>query len=180
MRNVLKKYENIALSNKDILKLVKGKANIVLYHDLHKYKSIDKVLGKYGACFLLFESKKNYGHWCLLFKLDDTNLEFFNPYNGYPDDSLDYVPNDFKKISNQDQPYLSTLLYQSPYQLSFNEFGFQAHNKNIKTCGRWCCLRLICRHMSLYDFNNLIKSLCNELNLNPDQLVTLLTMYINE
>lgn|ERR1700759_3986003 len=171
---MLKYYQDIALSNKEVLELVNNKANIVIYPDLYKYKSIDEVLGPYGAVFILFESKPNYGHWCLLFKINNNKLEFFNPYNGYPDDSLDFIPVDFREKSNQNIPYLSILLYNSPYKLSYNEYDFQKHDKNIKTCGRWCAVRLICRNLSLKQFANLFH---NEYG---DMIVTLLTIYINK
>lgn len=180
MNLVLKKYVDYPLSNFDIMKLVKRKANIILYPDLHKYKSIDDVLGPYGVAFILFESKPQYGHWTLLFKLNDGTLEFYNPYGtreqGFPDDSLNFIPNDFAKKSNQDYPYLSKLLLKSPYQLSYNEIPFQKHAKNIKTCGRWSVFRLLNKHLSLYEFNDLIKQLMKRTRLSADEVVTLMTI----
>lgn len=170
----LEYYQDIALSNKEIMELVDHKAQVILYPDLYKYSTIDEILGPYEACFILFESKPNYGHWCLLFKLNHNTLEFFNPYNGYPDDSLEYIDPHFRLQSNQELPYLSILLYNSPYKLTYNEYHFQKRNKNIKTCGRWCAVRLICRNLSLKKFANIFN------NKYGDLLVTLLTMYINK
>ena len=173
--NTLSNYENIALSNKDILYLLDGKANIVMYPDLYKYNNIDEILDPYGACILLFESKPKYGHWCAIFKTSNTTLEFFNPYGGYPDDSLEYIPMHFREISNQLYPYLTILMINSPYQLSYNEIQFQKHNKNIKTCGRHCVVRLLYRYLSLYEYYNDLKNLSDDTGYNFDQLVTLLT-----
>jgi hypothetical protein len=183
-KNIIKQYENIALSDKEVIKLVKGRANLILYPDLYKYKNIDETLEPYGACILLYEAKPKYGHWCCIFKVNNNLLEYFNPYGGfdegYPDESLEYIPMDFRLISNQDYPYLSLLMYNSPYDLSYNEYKFQKHDKNIKTCGRWCAIRLVFRSYPLDDFHDLIEYLKKELNVSNDHLVTLLTMYINK
>jgi hypothetical protein len=175
MNSIIKEYENIALSNFDILKLLNGKANIVLYPDLVKYSTIDEVLGQYGACVLLFMAKKNYGHWTAIFKRTDDSIEFFNPYGGFPDDSLKFIPCHFRKISNQLHPYLSLLMYNSPYNLSYNEFKFQEHKDNIRTCGRHCVVRLWNRNLDLYQYKKLLDQISDDNNINYDEIVTLLT-----
>lgn len=179
-KDIIKDYQDIALSDKEVLRLIDGKANLVLYPDLHKYETIDDILEPYGACILLFEAKPKYGHWCCIFKRNNKELEFFNPYGGYPDDSLDYIPTRFRLISNQYYPHLSWLMINSPYELSYNEYKFQKHGTDIKTCGRWCALRLTCRYLSLDDFHKLIKHLMKKFNMKSDELVTLLTMHINK
>jgi hypothetical protein len=178
-KNIIKQYKDIALSDKEVLKLINGKANLILYPDLYKYETIDEILEPYGACILLFEAKPNYGHWCCIFKVNDNLLEFFNPYGGYPDDSLEYIPMRFRVVSHQYYPHLSWLMINSPYELSYNEYEFQKHGKYIKSCGRWCALRLNCRYMSLDDFHSFIEKTKTILKISNDELVTLLTMYIN-
>lgn len=174
MDNIIKKYEDIALSDQEVLKLVNTEANIILYPDLYKYNNIDEILEPYGAAFILFCAKPNYGHWCLLFKLDDNTLEFFNPYGGFPDDSLKFIPKHFRSVSNQNSPILSYLLMNSPYELTYNEHQFQKKEKNVKTCGRWCSVRLLSRDLSLKEFTKFFK------NKYGDKLVTVLTMWINK
>jgi hypothetical protein len=174
--NIIKQYEDIALSDKDILQLINNKASIILYPDLYKYKNIDEVLAPYGACVLLFEAKKNYGHWCCIFKVNESTLEFFNPYGGYPDDSLKYIPCHFRKISHQLYPYLSILMYNSPYNLTYNEYSFQKKGANIRTCGRHCAVRLINRYMSLEEYRNFLDTNSKKLGLDYDECVTLITM----
>lgn len=174
--NTIKYYENIALSNTDLIKMLDKKATVVIYPDLIDYKDIDEVLGKYGACFLLFEAKPKYGHWVCLFKRNENTIEFFNSYGGWPDDSLNHIPMHFREISNQLYPMLSLLILNSPYNLEYNEFQFQKVNKNIKSCGRWCVVRLLLRDLDIYQFNELINLMKNETKLNGDELVTLLTI----
>lgn len=172
--DVIKKYRKIPLSGHNLLQLVDGKANIVLYPNMHYYKNIDQLLDPFDACFILFESKPNYGHWCLLFKINPHTIEFFNPYQGFPDDSLKFINKQFKSITNQDFPYLSHLLYNSPYDLTYNEYPFQKFANDISTCGRWCAIRLIYKYFDLRLFAYLF------FNKFGDDLVTLLTMHINQ
>jgi len=174
-------YEDIALSDSNITSLLNGKVNIVLYPNLYKYSNIDDVLGPYQACILLFEAKKDYGHWCALFKVDDNTLEYFDPYGeattgGYPDDNLKLVPINFAKVSNQEYPYLSILLMKSPYHLTYNEFQFQKRNKKIRTCGRHCVFRLLNRELSLYQYKDMMDFLCDDFNTDYDGAVTIFTI----
>lgn len=173
--NTLKSYEDIALSNEDITNLLNGEVKIVLYPDLHNYKNIDEVLGPYKACILLFEAKPSYGHWVAIFKEDDKILSFFNPYGGYPDDSLDYIPYHFAEVSNQLVPYLSILMYNSPYKLTYNEFKFQKKKKGVKTCGRHCVFRLLNRDLDLYEYKRYLDALCKLYKTDYDGVVTILT-----
>jgi hypothetical protein len=176
LTKILSKYEDIALSNFDILQKINNKANIVLYPNLHKYKTIDEILGPYEACILLFEAKPKYGHWVCIFKRNNKTIEFFNPYGGYPDDSLLFINDEFRKKSNQEYPILSLLLLNSPYDLTYNEFKFQKKNQNIKTCGRHCIVRLLFRNLDLYKYHDMLEYLKKELNMSYDEIVTLLTL----
>lgn len=184
IKEVLNKYADVALSDTEVLKLINGRANLILYPNLYKYQTIDEVLGKYGACIILYEAVPRYGHWCCIFKVNDKLLEYFNPYGGFhegiPDESLKHIPMDFRLKTKQFYPYLSILMYESPYQLSYNEHQFQKHGSNIKTCGRWCALRIVFKNYSLGQFYDLIESLKQKFNISSDQVATLLTMYINK
>ena len=156
------------LSDSNILKLVNGKANIMVYENLIHCKSIDEILKPCGACFLLYQNKPNFGHWCLIFKLNKNTLEFFDPYGYIPDSELKFVPQEFRKLLNEDHTYLLRLLYNSPYNIDYNEHRLQELAKNINTCGRWCVVRLWCKKMKLQKFANLFN--CG------DKLITILTI----
>ena len=177
-KSQLKELENIPLSDKQIRKLVNNKVSVILYPNLVNYKTIEDVLGPYGAAFILFESKPKYGHWVLLFQLDECTLEFFNPYNGFPDDSLNYISINFRKISNQLHTTLSRLMYKSPFCLTYNEFQFQEKNRNIKTCGRHCGFRLMNRFLNLYEYKDLISKLSKKYKTNADGVVTIETAWV--
>lgn len=175
---MLKAYEDIALSDSQLMHLIDNKANLILYPELVNYDNIDEVLGPHKACVLLFEAKPGYGHWTCLFRSTTSGrdlIEFFNPYGGFPDDSLKFISSSFRKQSNQDIPYLSVLLLESPYQLSYNEHDFQKHANNIRTCGRHCAVRLIYRDLSLEEYDDLIKAMCKKMSMSPDEIVSLIT-----
>jgi hypothetical protein len=180
MDDLIKDYEDIALSDNEVMNLVDGRANIILYPQLINYTSIDQMLSPYGACFLLFLSKPNYGHWCVLIKTNDSTIEFFNPYGGFPDDSLNYIPIGYRKESNQYNPTLSQLMYDSPYNLEYNEFKFQSMGKNIKTCGRHCAIRILFKYLTIEKYASLLDKLAEVFEMGYDELVTFLTMYINK
>lgn len=171
---VVNRYVKMALSDKDVLKLVRGRANLILYPEMHKYSTIDEVLGPYGSCLILYESEPNYGHWTCVNKILSDTIEYFNSYGGLPDNALKYIPQSFQKVSNQDYTYLAKLMYDSKYKLTYNEHRFQKMNNDIRTCGRWACLRIILKHLSLKEFTKIFK------NKDSDKLATLLTMYINK
>lgn len=163
----------MALSDRQVLQLVEGKANIILYPDLYKYSHLDQILEPYGACFLLYEAKPSFGHWCCLLKTFDKKgpvIEFFDPYGGFPDSQRKYIPELFRKMSNQNVPHLSYLLLNSPYELSYNQYPFQKMGNGIKDCGRWCSLRIILRDLTLDQFADLFY------NKYSDDLATFLTM----
>lgn len=173
MEKILNKYKNIALSDKQVLELVNGRANIILYPDLHLYENLDDILYPYDCCFLLYEAKPHYGHWCCLLKTHDERgplIEFFDSYGGFVDSQRKYIPELFRKMSNQDVPHLSYLLLKSPYELSYNQYRFQKMKPGIKDCGRWCALRIILRDMPLDQFAKLFN------NKYSDDLATLLTL----
>lgn len=176
MKGEVRKYEAIALSDKDLANLLDHENKLVMYPDLIKYNNIDDVLGPNGMCTLLFESRKNYGHWCCLWKLNDDTVSFFNSYEGLPDDTLDYINKNFADISNQNYPYLSRLLYSCPYKLTYNQYPYQEKGKQIKTCGRHVVVRLWCRDLSDKQYHSYVKYFCKQYHLNADEFVTLLTM----
>jgi hypothetical protein len=172
----IKQFENIALSNYDILKLLKNKCKIVLYPDLHKYHDIDQLFDKNNCCIILYEAKPRYGHWCVLIKFEPNSIEFFNPYGGLPDNSLDYIDPEFRIKNNEFIPYLSQLMYNSPYHLFYNEFQFQKKSPDIKTCGRHCVVRSMNRKMDIYQYKNMMDKLRKKLKTDYDGVVTLFTI----
>lgn len=164
--------KTIPLSTLDVLNLLDNKVNVVIYKDLKKFKSIDQLLEPYNCCIILYESKPKFGHWCSIIKYGN-NIEYFNPYGGDIDNSLDNIDNNFKKNSNQDYPYLSKLFVDSNYNLHFNEFKFQKRNNNVNTCGRHCVVRCYFKNYDIYEYKDILDELKG--NMDYDDIVVILT-----
>src|SRR5208337_542334 len=132
-----------SLSNEEILQIINNKANLISYPDVHKYRDLDELLGKYGACVILYEWKNLYGHWTCIFKLDDETVEFFDPYSLFPDKELKFINKEYRIKTHQNFPYLTSLMLKSPYVLTYNDFPFQQYKEKVNTCGRWVAIRLL-------------------------------------
>jgi hypothetical protein len=165
------KLESVSLSDDDIRRLLHNRINIIPYTDLACVHNIETILKPYGACVILYLTKENYGHWTCLFKADSNLLEFFDSYGTEIDDELDFIENEFKKMSKQNYPHLTSLLYECPYQISYNHYPLQKKDKNIKTCGRHIVTRLLMKDLSLDDYIDFITSY----NFDPDYMVTYIT-----
>jgi hypothetical protein len=178
MNKQLVKYiheaEKKSLSNNDILKLCNGQCNVVTYSELPKYRNLDELLGTFDACVLLYQTGVNYGHWCAIIKINPKLVEFFDPYGFFPDSELKFVPQGLRARTHQNFKYLSKLLYESPYQLSFNDDKFQKYASNVNSCGRHSVIRILLKHLPLEQYNELM----NSTQFNPDFIVTFLTELI--
>ncbi len=169
-------YKDIPLSDGDIMKLVDGKAHVVTYPNMHKYSSLDELLGHHGACCILYETHEHYGHWTLISirplytQKGKQIVEYFDSYGYLPDYPLEMIPKEFAESSHQNYPYLSSLMAECPYKISYNEHQFQKLSPNVKDCGRWISLRCILKDLPLEDFAKFFYGIYS------DNLATLLTM----
>lgn len=153
---------NEPTSDTDILKLVKGQANVIKVSDLDKYSGIDEILYPYDAAVLLWETKPNYGHWVALTKHDNL-VEYFNSYGdlgkggdyGMPDSELHFINKEFSKESGQDKKLLTKYLIDSDYDVSYNDHRFQKLDPEVSTCGRWAALRILLKDIDLATFKEL-------------------------
>lgn len=144
---------NYSLSNGDINKLLDGKCNIMSYDQLNNYNNIDSAMGKYGALVLLYQTKQNYGHWCCVFKRNNDTIEFFDPYGLFPDDELEFVPNNMRNVLGEDYPHLTWLLYNSGYKkIDYNSKQLQKFKEDVNTCGRHCVVRIMMRNLSIDEY----------------------------
>jgi hypothetical protein len=180
-RRKIAEYEKVALSDADLVKVLGDDVKIVMYPDLHRMRTLDEVMGPGGAAIILFEAKPEYGHWCTVFRApggDNGLVEFFNPYGGYPDDSLRYINKSFAERTNQDEPYLSRLMMESPYRLSYSPYAFQSHGNNVKTCGRHCAARLMLKDLPLDDYKDWITAQARKTRTDADAVVSAVTSMI--
>lgn len=151
MENKIKQLEKVALSNKDISKITDNKCNVMSYTELLNYKTLDDALGQYGALCVLYETSHNFGHWVAVIKVNDKLVEFFDPLSSKPDGEFKFISSEYKK-----NPYLSHLMKESPYKLSYNDHKFQKNKKGINTCGRHCSIRINLKHLPLEKYKDVM------------------------
>ena len=159
----LARETNKPLNGREVLDLVNGRANVITYPELKKFTSIEGLLQPYGACYILYMKNKSSGHWCCLTQVG-TLISFFDPYGGPIDSQLKFT---WHKI-----PYLTKLLSQAAfdgYKVTFNPYQFQKLRDNVKSCGRWCALRIVLKDMPLKDFKKLF------MGANSDEVATIVT-----
>ena len=175
-RDDIELYKDIPLSDGDIMKIVDGKSKVVTYPNIHKYSTLDELLSPFGSCCILYETHEHYGHWvCLTIRPEYTQkgkqiVEYFDSYGKMPDAPLDIIPAKFAMESKQDYPYLTSLMANCPYKISYNEHQFQKMSPNVKDCGRWISIRILMKDLPLEMFCHFFKGLYS------DSLATLLTM----
>ena len=105
----LREIRQEALTDLDIRKYIPD-AKILSSSDFKKYSSIEQLLPKEkDVAFIIYESKPNYGHWCLLSRYLPNVVEYFDSYGGKPDAPLKWV-NHAKQQELDLKPYISNLL----------------------------------------------------------------------
>lgn len=164
MEEVINSRIGKALSNKDIEDFFHNQINWVPYEEIKNFSNIDQLLYPFNACIIWYPIEGSMiGHWCAIMKRNNT-IEFFNP-SGNRIDALIKDPS--KKI-------LSKLFKISPYKLRYSDEKFQSDN--TMTCGRHCIVRLLFSDLSEEKYASMMEDLSKKMNLNYDQLVTLMTI----
>lgn len=172
---IIKELKKKPLSGKEIYDSCDGNINIYTYKDLLSFNTIDQAFGDKNAIALLYETKPKYGHWVGLLRYNG-HIEFFDSYGKFIDDQLDFVPRKFRRQLGEDYPYLSKLLYESPYEIIYNPYKLQKSKDEISSCGRHVIMRCTFYDFPLDDYVRMLTSK-TEIN-NPDEFVTYLTAAI--
>ena len=164
-----------SLSDEEIYKYFDNKINIVKFSDIKKMKSLKELLGPYKKCVILFEFKKDYGHWCSLIECKPKNnkkfILFTDPYGLIPENELNYVPKSFEHLSDQERGSLLNFLYNQPIPVHYSQFRLQQLKYSVNTCGRYAILRCSYPTIDENDFDKLLRATENT----PDELVSILT-----
>jgi len=121
-------------------------AKIISSSDIGDYNTIDELMPRdKESIFIIYESKPNYGHWCLISKYDPNVYEYFDSYGGNIDAPIKWV-NSQKQKALDLKPYLTDLLEKTKNKdIIYSSKNFQKENANgdIATCGRHCVLRAL-------------------------------------
>lgn len=167
LQDIIAVYKMRDLSGDQIKALV-GKGPI-LYSDLGRYKTINQLLGpEKFAIILLQTSNKTTGHFVSVSMNDATGrVRFFDSYGYSPDQILQFTPYD------QQLPlYLKALLNGVDYE--YNSVDYQSKTPGTSTCGRYACLSVMWRNLTLSQFHELLLTNKDKW-LSPDNIVTMLT-----
>jgi hypothetical protein len=159
------------ITGRELFNLIGGRANIITYSNLLKIKSLDQLLYPHNAAVVLYEYRRNYGHWVSIIR-HKNRIEFMDSTGCAPDDILDRIPPDFKNSAGIYDRHLLKLLLSSGLPIEYNEVKFQQQNTN--TCGKWVAVRLLCREIPLTRFQSLFKDLRKK-GVDLDQLIIMLT-----
>lgn len=160
-----------ALSNDDILRIMKGKVKVMRYQDVANYDNIDELLKPYGNVVILYESKAGYGHWVALCKRGKNMLSFFDSYGIVPDNELEFIPKAYRQASNQMKKHLTQLLADSKYKVEYNNHPFQSAQAGVSTCGRWACGYLLNKKLGVDGFWEKINEQCKKLGCSRDEYI---------
>jgi hypothetical protein len=152
------------LSGKQILKWLPN-ATLIKYSSLKDMFILPQL-----PIVLLYEVSPDFGHWVTILKTPQ-GIEHFDSYGYAPDEELNFVPEKFKYISDQDNKYLLKLLYDSNQKIHYNQYPLQKEFLSA-TCGRWVILRNLFNDLTTDEFANVINKTSKQLNLTTDELVS--------
>lgn len=173
MDNLIINAEKVDLTGDDIMIITNNEAQIMLYSDLENIDDINYIFNDKNCIALLYETRKNFGHWVGLLKYENT-IEFFDPYGLKPDEELKYASYNVRKTSDGELiPHLSHLLQNSNMNIVYNSIRLQKWLPDINTCGRHVALRIKFKDISLKKYVGL---LMHTNSYNPDFWVSALTI----
>lgn len=135
-----------SLSANDILNLAQDRCNIITYSELSRIDDLDVIFMKNNEivpCVILYETRKNYGHWTCFIRINSIAIEHFDPYGYSVDEQLAFI-DDYFRDENNSLPHLSWLIAKSEYKkIITNNTELQKIALNVNTCGRWISLRIL-------------------------------------
>lgn len=137
------------LSNEDILHHTGYQCVVRSYEEVNDHSTMTELFSGKDALVLLYETSEDYGHWVCLIK-HSKEIEFFDSYGYKPDSELSFIPERYKKMYDQDYPYLTNLLYKSKKKIIYNEHHLQQNDTSV--CGYWCVQRILFRNVKLSKF----------------------------
>ena len=87
-----------------------------------------------------------------------------------------FIDPSYLEISGQTDKMLTRLLLFSNarYLISYNQYPFQKLSYDIKTCGRWCVLRILNKSMNLDKFLKEVVLSSKLMGLTLDEFVALI------
>lgn len=181
MDKIITSAEKISLSSDDLINIISPTdVNIIEYEELMNYNDIEELFNKSDNIIILYQTKRNYGHWVTLLRYGNT-CEYYDSYGEPPDHELFLSKETIRNMGGEMIPHLSALLKDAgdrlKYKVIYNNIQVQKFHNDVNTCGRYAALRVKLNHINLNRFNSLLLGQ----KYIPDIIVTYLTyLYINQ
>ncbi len=160
---------NIALSDTEMKRYVPNLVSYDEIEDMNEHDLLQKL-----PLIVLYLNAKDSGHWVLVHRVGPNNMiEFFDSYGYKVDQEFKFIPDEFKTPK-----YLAKLLCKiiQTEPISYNQYQFQSKEHGINTCGRHCIVRNMFSSTDIDTYKKGIDKVCNDHNITPDKLVTLITL----
>jgi len=168
--DIVREAKSEDLTGTEVLELFPNQLGFLLYERLYEFNNLLDVLQGKDGVIILYQYTKYQGHYCLLMRHKNGDVEWFDSLGYQPDYELKYMPYD-------KEPQLSTLIRRyenSGGKVVINKNKFQRDTDNISTCGRHCIVRYAFREMNLTEYTVFLKTT----KIGYDNLVTIMTLII--
>lgn len=188
--------EDKYLNPNEIYEICETPFNVIKFKDFKKFKTIDEafqpsVLGieylPVDNVLILYETKNNVGHWCVLKRLlakgytEYYNYHFMDSYGEIIDNQRNHIPKNFRKLSQQDTPLILEKLYlaQNDIGSKYPALNIHYNDKQLQgptssTCGRYAGL-FMKYDTTVENFVKQLKILAKKKKISVDELVIQLT-----
>jgi hypothetical protein len=178
-----KQSESLELSNEDIYKVV-GSVNIIPYPDFQKYQSLHQCFGNKDKIVIFFETTSStVGHWqCMMKSTHQSSngvkimFHFWDSYGLAPSKDKSYIEKATLIRLKEFKPYLPQLIDDvllHNIDVDYNTIDYQSWTKNVNTCGRHICTRMLHNDKSEDEYYDYLTQYMKDKNLsNFDEAVT--------
>ena len=128
--------EALDINAQDVVNIAQGKTKVVAYHLLAQYSTIDELLAEFDCAVILWEIKEWSGHFTAVYRDEQQQLHYFDPYGMSPMKDRTYATWDDANTP----PLLQQLLEGTGFIQ--NKVEYQQWSADVNTCGRWTGLRV--------------------------------------
>jgi hypothetical protein len=172
-----------SLSDSDIRNLTDNNVSVLTYSEVIENGLIKSLLESPSKCIImLVRQQPTYGHWiCIFIKENgkEKGIHIVDSYGNTPDSKQ------WKKGINdtvleelgQEKPYLLEQLYNSGFDMYYNEYALQDLDKNVNSCGRHAVCRSYFTDLDTDEYYNMINRIIDDIPFinTPDEVVLTLT-----
>lgn len=168
---IIKRAEDIPLSDEDLANITGGQTRVVDYEELKGFNSIFEAFESTptGDNFILFYRfpETEIGHYItVILDKENRTIRHFDSYGLKPDEELHTTGfGEYSRLLNKAN--------QDGWLLDINREKLQRLKEHVNTCGRWASLRVVFREMDNQTFAQLFK--INKIE-TPDDIVTSMTL----